>query len=49
MPVSKTIIVCRSCTIHPKSTPLTLDGNFLMDSDDLVVLCDLLTYCQTIE
>ena len=27
----KTMIVSRSCTVHPQSTPLTLDGTVLND------------------
>ena len=35
---TKTMIVSRSCTIHPQSTPLTLDGNVLKECADLVIL-----------
>ena len=33
----KTMIVSRSRTIHPKSTPSTLDGTVLKESADLVI------------
>ena len=35
---TKTIIVSRSCTIHPQSTPLTLNGIVLKEFADLVIL-----------
>ena len=35
---TKTIIVSRSCTVHPQLTPLTLDGTVLKESADLVIL-----------
>ena len=35
---TKTMIVSRSRTVHPQSTPLTLDGTLLKESDDLVIL-----------
>ena len=35
---TKTMIVSRSRTIHPQSTPLTLDGTVLKESADLVIL-----------
>ena len=35
---TKTMTVSRSCTIHPESTPLTLDGTVLNESADLVIL-----------
>ena len=35
---TKTIIVSRSCTVHPLLTPLTLDGIVLKESADLVIL-----------
>ena len=35
---TKTMIVSRSCTIHPQLTPLTLDGTVLGYSADLVIL-----------
>ena len=35
---TKTMIVSRSCTVHPKLTPLTLDGTVLGESADLVIL-----------
>ena len=35
---TKTEIVSRSCTLHPESTPLILDGTVLKESDDLVML-----------
>ena len=31
-------IVCRSRTVHPQVTPLTLDGTVLEESADLVIL-----------
>ena len=34
----KTTIVSKSCTIHPQSTPLTLEGTVLKESADLVIL-----------
>ena len=36
--MSKTMIVSRSCTIHPQSPPLTIDGTVLKESDDLDIL-----------
>ena len=35
---SKTMIVSRSRTMHPQSTPLTIDGTVLKESDDLHIL-----------
>ena len=35
---TKTMIVSRSCTVHPQLTPLTLDGTMLGESADLVIL-----------
>ena len=35
---TKTMIVSRSCTMHPQSPPLTIDGTVLKESDDLVIL-----------
>ena len=35
---TKTMIVSRSCTVHPQLTPLTLDGTVLEESADLVIL-----------
>ena len=35
---TKTMIVSRSCTVHPLLTPLTLDGTVLKESADLVIL-----------
>ena len=35
---TKTMIVSRSCTMHPKSPPLTIGGTVLKESDDLVIL-----------
>ena len=35
---TKTMIVSRSCTMHPQSLPLTIGGTVLKESDDLVVL-----------
>ena len=35
---TKTMIVFRSCTIHPKSPSLTIGGIILKESDDLVIL-----------
>ena len=32
------MIVSRSCTVHPQSPPLTIDGTVLKESDDLVIL-----------
>ena len=34
---TKTMIVSRSCKIHPRSPPLTIGGTVLMESDDLVI------------
>ena len=34
---TKTMIVSRSRTIHPQSPPLTIGGNVLKESDDLVI------------
>ena len=35
---TKSMIVSRSCTVHPQLTPLTLDGTVLEESADLVIL-----------
>ena len=35
---TKTMIVCRSRTMHPQSPRLTIGGTVLMESDDLVIL-----------
>ena len=35
---TKAMIVSKSSTIHPQSTPLTLDGTVLKESADLVIL-----------
>ena len=35
---TKTMIVFRSCTVHPQLTPLTLDGIVVKESADLVIL-----------
>ena len=35
---TKTMIVSRSCTMHPLSPPFTIDGTVLKESDDLVIL-----------
>ena len=35
---TKTIIVSRSCTMHPLTPPLTIGGTVLKESDDLVIL-----------
>ena len=35
---TKTMIVSRSCTVHPQLTPLTQDDTVLKESADLVVL-----------
>ena len=35
---TKTMIVCRSHTMHPESPPLTIGGTVLKESDDLVIL-----------
>ena len=35
---TKTMIVSRSCTVHPQSPPLTIGGTVLKESDDLVIL-----------
>ena len=35
---TKTMIVSRSRTMHPQSTPLTIDGTVLKESDDLDIL-----------
>ena len=36
--MTKTMIVSRSRTMHPQSTPLTIGGTVLKESDDLVIL-----------
>ena len=33
-----TMIVSKSCTVHPQSSPLTIGGTLLKESDDLVIL-----------
>ena len=35
---TKTMIVSRSCTMHPQSPPLTIGGTVLKESDDVVIL-----------
>ena len=35
---TKTMIVSRSCTMHPQSPPLTIGGTVLKKSDDLDIL-----------
>ena len=35
---TQTMIVSRSLTMHPQSTPLTIGGTVLKESDDLVIL-----------
>ena len=35
---TKTMIVSRSHTMHPQSSPLTIGGTVLKESDDLVIL-----------
>ena len=35
---NKTMIVPRSCTMHPLSPPLTIGGTALKESDDIVIL-----------
>ena len=35
---TKTMIVSRSCTMHPQSPPLTIDSTVLKESDDLDIL-----------
>ena len=34
---TKTMIVSRSCTMHPQSPPLTIGGTVLKESDDHVI------------
>ena len=38
MSKTKTIIVSRSCTMHPQSLQLTIGRTVLKESDDLVIL-----------
>ena len=38
MRVTKTMIVSRSCTMHPQSPALTIGKIVLKESDDLVML-----------
>ena len=35
---TKTMVVSRSCTMHPQSPPLAMGGTVLKESDDLVIL-----------
>ena len=35
---TKTMIVSRSCTMHPQSPPFTINGTVLKESDDLDIL-----------
>ena len=35
---TNTMIVSRSCTVHPQLKPLTLDGTVLKESADLIIL-----------
>ena len=35
---TKTMIVLRSCTVHPQSPPLTIGKTVLKETDDLVIL-----------
>ena len=46
---TKTMIVSGSCTIHPQSTPLTLDKTALKESADLVILRVLIDAKMTFE
>ena len=41
---TKTMIVSRSCTMHPQSLPITIGGTALKESDDLVILG--VTFCS---
>ena len=34
---TNTMIISRSCTMHPQSPPLTIGGTVLKESDDLVI------------
>ena len=38
MSKTKTMIVSRSCTMHSQSSPLTIGGTVLMESDDFDIL-----------
>ena len=38
MSKTKTMIVSRSCTVHPQLTSVTLDRTLLKESADLVIL-----------
>ena len=35
---TETMMVSRSCTIHPRSPPITIFGTVLKESDDFVIL-----------
>ena len=45
---TKTMIVSRSCTMHPQSPVLTIGGTVLKESDDLVILGVTFEYMMTI-
>ena len=36
--MTNTVIVSRSCTMHPQSLALTIGGTVLKESDDLIIL-----------
>ena len=46
---TKTMIVSRSCTMHPQSPALTISGTVLKESDDLVILGVTFDYKMTFE
>ena len=46
---TKTMIVSRSCTMHPQSPALTIGGTVLKESDDLVILGVTFDSMMTVE
>ena len=44
-----TLIVSRSCTVHPQLTPLTLDRTVLKESADLIILGVIFDAKMTVE
>ena len=46
---TKTMLVSRSRTMHPKSPPLTIGGTVLKESDDLVLLGVTFDFKMTFE
>ena len=49
MSKTKTMIVSRSCTMQPKSPPLTVGGTVLQESEDLGILGVMFDSKMTVE